>query len=187
MTDFEPTDEERQLFRDMVGEVTPVPDSQRAELETPRPDPAPSQHLADERQVMEELLDLPDDPEQFVTGEELEFLRDGLQRRVLRQLKRGHYSVGDELDLHHMNQEAARNSILHFIEEATRAGASCIKIIHGKGLRSRPGGPRLKSLTDHILRRHPAVMAFASAPRHDGGTGAVRVLLKRSPRRRKPG
>ena len=184
MTDFEPTDEDRQLFRDMIGDVEPIPDSQRADLETPKPDATPRQHLADEQQVMEELLELPDDPEQFVTGEELEFLRSGLQHKVLRQLKRGHYSVADELDLHHMNQEAARTSILEFIDEATRAGASCIKIIHGKGLRSKPGGPRLKTLTDHLLRRHRSVMAFASAPRHDGGTGAVRVLLKRSPRRR---
>ena len=185
MTEFEPTEEEKRLFREMVGEVNPIPDSQRVEPDNPKPDATPRQHLADERRVMDQLLELPDDPERFVTGEELEFLRDGLHRNILRQLKRGHYSVADELDLHHMNQEAARSSILQFIDEATRAGASCIKIIHGKGLRSKPGGPRLKALTDHILRRHPAVMAFASAPRHDGGTGAVRVLLKRSPRRRR--
>jgi DNA-nicking Smr family endonuclease len=53
-----------------------------------------------------------------------------------------------------------------------------VRIVHGKGWRSGPGGPVLKGLTDHLLRRRADVLAFASARPADGGTGAVLVLLK---------
>jgi DNA-nicking Smr family endonuclease len=53
-----------------------------------------------------------------------------------------------------------------------------VRIVHGKGLRSR-NGPRLKRLASRLLSRHPAVLAFASCRPVDGGTGAVTVLLKK--------
>jgi DNA-nicking Smr family endonuclease len=54
----------------------------------------------------------------------------------------------------------------------------CVKIIHGKGLRSRAQGPVLKRLVDGLLRRRGDVLAFASAPPAEGGTGAVVVLMR---------
>jgi DNA-nicking Smr family endonuclease len=53
-----------------------------------------------------------------------------------------------------------------------------VRIIHGKGLRSKAAGPVLKALTDRMLRRRDDVIAFASARPAQGGTGAVIVLLK---------
>jgi len=53
-----------------------------------------------------------------------------------------------------------------------------VKIIHGKGLRSRAPGPVLKRLVDGMLRRRGDVLAFASAAPASGGTGAVVVLLR---------
>jgi len=105
-------------------------------------------------------------------------LRPGLQKRVLTRLRRGHWRVEEEIDLHQMNLEAATASIRHFLAEADRERMSCVRIIHGKGLRSGPEGPQLKRLTARLLSRHPRVAAFASAPPHDGGTGAVYVLLR---------
>jgi DNA-nicking Smr family endonuclease len=58
-----------------------------------------------------------------------------------------------------------------------RRGLGCIRVVHGKGLRSRTI-PKLKLMTNRLLRRHPAVVAFASCRPADGGTGAVVVLLK---------
>jgi DNA-nicking Smr family endonuclease len=47
-----------------------------------------------------------------------------------------------------------------------RAGSrQCVRIIHGKGLRSE-GAPVLKMLVDRVLRLRGDVLAFASAPRH---------------------
>ena len=128
---------------------------------------------------MTELLEPPGDLAMLETGEELLFLRSGIQQGVLKRLRRGQYSIDAELDLHEMNAAAARASIDGFIKKCQRHRIACIKIIHGKGLRSRPGGPVIKTLTNAILRRRKEVLAFASAQPNDGGTGAVYVLLKR--------
>jgi DNA-nicking Smr family endonuclease len=54
----------------------------------------------------------------------------------------------------------------------------CVRVIHGKGLRSNERLPVLKNLVSHLLRQIPAVMAFVSARQNDGGTGATYVLLR---------
>lgn len=170
-------DDERELFRESVGPVRRV----RSRRDRSRPAPRPAEaHMreADERQVMAELESADIAVEGLETGEELLWLRPGLQRRVLTRLRRGHWSVQDEIDLHAMNAEAASRSIRYLLDEAEARHRRCVKIIHGKGLRSGPGGPRLKAVTARVLSRHPRVLAFASAPPADGGTGAVYVLLK---------
>lgn len=170
-------EEDRQLFREAIGEVRrldPVP---------PRPaaaKPAPHPHMldADEAAVPGELLQMAFDPALLEIGEELGYLRDGYAPKLLRQLKRGQFSVQDDLDLHQMNAAAAQASIVTFLAEARRRGLRCVRIVHGKGLRSRAAGPVLKGLTDRMLRRRDDVIAFASARPALGGTGAVVVLLK---------
>ena len=167
-----------EMFRREMSDVTPLKDSGRAEPDRPKPEPRARQRARDERQVMRDLLHHPVDPAEMETGEELHFLRPGLQRRFLTRLKRGHYSIADSLDLHQMNAEAAQASILDFLDEAHARGFGCVRIIHGKGLRSR-NGPVLKQVTKKLLSRHPMVAAFASCRPVDGGTGAVQVLLRR--------
>ena len=132
----------------------------------------------DEAAVPGELLDLAFDPAVLEVGEELSYLRDGYPPRLLRQLKRGQFSVQDDIDLHQMNAAAAQLTIAEFLAEARREGLRCVRIVHGKGLRSRAAGPVLKGLTDRMLRRRDDVIAFASARPALGGTGAVVVLLK---------
>ncbi len=171
-------DDERELFRSAVGQVRPV-ERKRHHERAPAPRPVPRQRQLDEARVMDELANSPIDFCEVETGEELAWHAPGLQKRIITRLRRGHWRVQDELDLHQMNIEAAGNSIRQFLEDAVRDGLSCVKIIHGKGLRSGPGGPQLKRLTARLLSRHARVCAFASAPPHDGGTGAVHVLLKR--------
>lgn len=166
------------LFRETVGPVRRIKTNQ-VELRRPSPPPATTQRDADERAVLTDLLTHSWDPAQLETGEELSFLRPGVQLRVLRRLKRGQYSVGDEIDLHSMSADTARAVLEDFFNHARAQAYGCVKVIHGKGLRSKSGGPVLKKLVDHWLRRHPQVIAFASAKPNDGGTGAVYVLLKR--------
>jgi DNA-nicking Smr family endonuclease len=171
-------DDERELFRAEVGKVRRVR-SQRDRTRPNAPRPVPSQRRRDEMAVMDELAHGPVDFSQVETGEEISYLRPGLQRRLLTRLRRGHWRVQDELDLHEMNVAVASQSMRQFLEHARRAGLSCVKIIHGKGLRSGPAGPQLKRLAAGFLARHSAVCAFASAPPRDGGTGAVYILLDR--------
>jgi DNA-nicking Smr family endonuclease len=169
------------LFRQQMSDVQPLRDSGRALPEVPRPAPHPVQSSLDERRVMDELLQFPEDPAEMDTGEELSFIRPGLQRRYLVRLKRGHFSIADSIDLHQMNSESARIAILDFLEQAHERGLGCVRIVHGKGLRSKKG-PVLKRLTRRLLSRHPLVAAFASCRPVDGGTGAVAVLLRRGPK-----
>ena len=108
----------------------------------------------------------------------LSFRRPGVRDQTLRQLKRGRYPVEDELDLHGLNQAAARDYLADFIAASRHAGLRCVRIVHGKGYRSGARGPVLKIAVNAWLRRHADVLAFASARVIDGGTGAVYVLLR---------
>ena len=110
------------------------------------------------------------------TGEELLYLRPGYPQRLIRRLRRGHFSVADSIDLHQMSENVAREVLLQFLTDAVRRGYGCVRVVHGKGLRSR-GLPKLKMMTNSVLRKHPAVIAFASCRPVDGGTGAVNVLF----------
>jgi len=170
-------DDELALFRDSVGPVRRIRSS-RAETERPRVRATPRMREADERNVVDELAEASPFDHELETGEELLWLRPGLQKRVLTRLRRGYWSVQDEIDLHQMNIDAATRSIRIFLDEALAGGKRCVKIIHGKGLRSGPAGPRIKAVTARVLSRHPSVLAFGSAPPTDGGTGAVYVLLR---------
>jgi DNA-nicking Smr family endonuclease len=170
-------DDDARLFREAIG---PVRELTPADLPPPVARPAPHPHMfeADEAAVPRELLDMAFDPALLEIGEELSYLRDGYPPKLLKQLKRGQFSVQDDIDLHQMNTAAAQVTIIEFLAEARRAGLRCVRIVHGKGLRSRAAGPVLKGLTDRMLRRRDDVIAFASARPMQGGTGAVIVLLK---------
>ncbi|WEN13578.1 Smr/MutS family protein [Rhodanobacter sp. AS-Z3] len=173
-----PIDEgDARLFREAIGEVRPLAPV-APQPATLRPEPRPRMFEADEAAVPGELLDLSFDPAMLEIGEELSYLREGYSPKLLRQLKRGQFSVQDDLDLHQMNMAAAQASIAIFLAEAKHHGLRCVRIVHGKGLRSKAAGPVLKGLTDRVLRRRDDVVAFASARPSMGGTGAVVVLLK---------
>jgi DNA-nicking Smr family endonuclease len=60
-----------------------------------------------------------------------------------------------------------------FLADAAARRLGCIRIVHGKGLGV------LKQHVAGWLMRSDRVLAFASARRQDGGTGAVVVLLRR--------
>lgn len=174
------SEDDARLFREAVGEVRHI-DAPAAPPSAPKPAPHPRMLEADEAAVPGELLEMAFDPAMLEVGEELSYLRDGYPPKLLRQLKRGQYSVQDEIDLHQMNAAAAQASITDFLAEAKHHGLHCVRIIHGKGLRSKAAGPVLKALTDRLLRRRNDVIAFASARPAQGGTGAVVVLLKHQP------
>ena len=108
----------------------------------------------------------------------LSFHRAGVRIQVMRRLRRGLYPIEDELDLHGLNQSAARDRLADFIARSRDSGRRCVRIIHGKGSRSGARGPVLKAAVNLWLRRHMDVMAFISARAIDGGTGAVYVLLR---------
>lgn len=167
------------LFREAMAGIRPLSSQDRVQHDLPRPAPIPRQRLRDEAAVLDELLEIPEhhDDLDVESGEELSFVRDGYAPRLLRRLRRGHYAVHGHLDLHHMTRDTAKTALLEFISVATREGLGCVRVVHGKGLRSQ-GRPVLKQMTNQLLRHHKGVVAFTSCRPIDGGTGAVVVLLR---------
>jgi DNA-nicking Smr family endonuclease len=166
-----------ELFRNSVGDVRPVKTDTRVAPPRRR---LPKQLSADREreEILAESLRLPLDSTEMETGEELLFRRGHVSRKAFRRLRRGQYRTDDELDLHHMTLANAPSALRDFLDEALAMEHTCVRIIHGKGLRSSRRGPVLKGLVNQYLRRHPAVLAFATTPIYDGGTGAVYVLLE---------
>lgn len=142
------------------------------------PPPRPLQHLADERAALHESLHGPLTlQDRLEGGDEPSFLRPGLAHGVLRDLRRGRWVIQDEIDLHGLNREEARSLLATFLAGSLKHGVRCVRIVHGKGLRSGQRGPVIKQTVNALLRRVGAVIAFSSARQVDGGTGAVYVLL----------
>jgi DNA-nicking Smr family endonuclease len=173
------------LFREAMTGVEPLKTAARVHHKPSKPRPEPVRKKQDERAVMDSSLEHSWHDEELETGEELLYLRPGVQEKVMRSLRRGQYSVMDSFDLHHMNEVTAHHCMLKFVDDSQRRNLNCVRIVHGKGLRSR-NGPRLKRMANSVLRRHPAVLAFASCRPVDGGTGAVTVLLRRKAALRRP-
>jgi len=178
-SDKNPSDAE--VFREAMADVTPLKPPDRLAPEPRRTAAAARQQELDDHRVMQELLSH-ERLDEHETGEELLYLRPGYQVRILRRLRRGYYSVADTIDLHHMDVATARQVLIDFLDRSLARGRSCVRVIHGKGLRSRDA-PRLKVLTARLLRKHPRVVAYASCRPVDGGTGATDVLLTTRTRR----
>ena len=111
-------------------------------------------------------------------GAEEGYVAPGVDRRELRKLKRGDYAAGDVLDLHGQTAAEAVASVKQFID-SRRHRHRCVSIVHGRGLHSKGNVSVLKTRVREYLRRHTAVLAYAEAPRTDGGSGAVYVLLRK--------
>ncbi len=98
---------------------------------------------------------------------------------LVKRLHRGECSVQDYIDLHGLIEDEAEAVLVEFLEGSRRRGFSCVKVIHGRGLRS-PGEPVLKLMVSRLLKgalsKH--VRAYATAPPKDGGFGETYVLLK---------
>ena len=173
--------DEASLFRASVSDVTPLPRPEKAELERSLPRPVPSQRLRDDRQALRDSLsDTMAWDAGMETGDELSFARNGIGPQTLRKLRRGHWLIQEELDLHGQTVDEARELMVDFLYHCVRRGLRCVRIIHGKGLGSKNREPVLKRKVANWLMQRDEILAFCQARGADGGSGAVVVLLKSS-------
>ena len=168
--------EDRRLFREAMRDVRPL-GHEATPRKRPKPRPAARFARADRLAVLRESLTVDATDPQLAGGEELVFHRPGVPAQVLRKLRRGVYRVQGEIDLHGLTVLEARQILREFLAHALLSGWRCVRIVHGKGLNSGTRGPVLKSMVGRTLRRVGPVLAYVSAPRIDGGTGALYVLL----------
>lgn len=172
-----PADEEAELFRREMRDVAPVRAANRVAHRIAPPPPVPVQRLEDERAVLEELARLAGGLDDVEVEEDHAYLRTGLPRDVLRKLRRVHWVVQDELDLHGLTGDEAALETSRFLAEGVRRGLRCLRIIHGKGLGSVNREPVLKGRIRKLLARKSEVLAYCEPPPAHGGGGAVIVLL----------
>ncbi|MDR3323621.1 MAG: Smr/MutS family protein [Zoogloeaceae bacterium] len=172
---------EQRLFQSAMEGVRPLPPPDRAEIERPptkpRPLPCPPR-----RKILETLSGAAaggDDLDMDAPANEAGvFLRPGLPRRALADLRKGRWAIQAELDLHGLDREEAGEALGQFLLAALAQGCRAVRVIHGKGLSSPGGKSVLKTLTRQWLARHAAVLAFCPAKPRDGGEGALLVRLK---------
>jgi DNA-nicking Smr family endonuclease len=166
-------------FQEAMRDVVPLARATRVEQRNPRPEPVPTQRMRDERRALDESLrDFAHPDLGRATGEELVYVRAGVPMQVLKNLRRGHWVVQDEFDLHGLTAAQARAATADFLAECAQRGTRCVRIIHGKGLRSPNREPVLKRKLARWLMLWDEVLAYCEARASDGGSGAVIVLLR---------
>lgn len=163
-------------FRRAIGPLREL-SHDRVEPHRPRLAPIPRSRLLDDQAVLEELAKAPLELDDLETGEELLYLREGLRPELLRKLRRGKFAVRAHIDLHGYTAAAARVALHNFLDDCVWSQEACVRVVHGKGLRSNNRGPVLKRGVARWLRQRKDVLAFCSALPADGGTGAAYVLL----------
>ena len=171
-----PGDDDPNAFRRAMAGVRPLP-KRPATPARPRPRSIARSTGAGSQDLLHESQANAADPAVLNADDEPEFRRTYVPYEVMRKLKRGQFPVEAEIDLHGLRQAAAQEALRQFLNHSLRRGLHCVRVIHGKGLRSGPGGPVLKPIVHHWLRKVENVAAFAGARPADGGSGAVYVLL----------
>jgi DNA-nicking Smr family endonuclease len=169
---------EQQAFALAVGPVFRLADTRRALIERPRPGPVPTQRLLDEQAALRSALSDEVDVESLLlTDDGLSFHRPGLGHDVLKRLRRGHWAIQRQIDLHGMRRDEARDALAAFVKRTHQQGHRCLRVVHGKGLGSPGREPVLKGKVLRWLAQREEVIAFTQAPVVHGGAGALIVLL----------
>jgi DNA-nicking Smr family endonuclease len=172
-------------FRSSMKDVKKMPESDRY---VHRPPPSPprlpekGKPLSPEEEtaavLRESLSDLFDVDGLLDEDPSLSYAREGVGPDVVKKLRKRHWPVQDELDLHGMTRDQARDQLTDFLHRADRRGVRCVRIIHGIGYGSAGGEPVLRGIVHSWLVQKSEVVAFCVAGRSDGGNGALIVLLK---------
>ena len=169
---------QQRLFSQTVGRVHALPADARADVQPPRPSPEPRQRQLDEQAALREALSDEVDVESLLlTDDGLSFRRPGVSADVVSRLRRGHWSIQGQIDLHGLRRDEAREQLAAFVRESTRRGWRCLRVVHGKGHGSPGRVPVLKAKTQRWLAQCDDVIAFAQASGPEGGAGALIVLL----------
>ena len=170
---------EKNLFVRAVGKVTTLDHSPRVILTpTPAKPLAQQQRLDDANVLRESLSDDFDVSTLLDTDDELSYRSQGIGTDVTQKLRKGHWSLQGQIDLHGFRSDEAREALSQFIREASKRGWRCVRVVHGKGLGSPGKTPVLKAKVQRWLVQKTEVMAFVQAKASEGGAGALVVLLK---------
>jgi DNA-nicking Smr family endonuclease len=176
---------EANLFQSALGGVKRMPASDRyVPPSVPKgvaPSAAPARKLTqaedDAAVLRESLSDLFEVDHYLEDDPALNYSAPGVGPDVMKKMRKGHWPVQDELDLHGMNRDQARDALGTFLTKAQQRNHRCVCVIHGRGFGSRGQEPVLKSMV-HSWLVQKGVVAFCQARNNEGGEGALIVLLR---------
>ena len=173
---------EKNLFERAAGRVQKLPAHGRVHHVPDPPAPIPAQRQLDDQRVLKEAIsDHFDASTLLEVDDAMSFRRPGIGIDVARKLRRGHWSIQAEIDLHGLRVDDAREALAAFLRDAVKQGQRCVRVVHGKGLGSPGKTPVLKGKVHGWLVQKDEVLAFVQARADEGGAGALVVLLKPSP------
>lgn len=161
-------------FRAAVGPVRPLRAAPLAKV------PAAARPAIPRRKRPDAPPPLPATLPVIEPGATVRLAQPGVPNRALRRLDGELFVAEAELDLHGLTAIQGSAALQRFIADCLATGCERVRIIHGKGQRPGQDLPVLKPLVIESLKGHPAVLALRSAGPRDGGSGAVRVLLRRA-------
>ena len=177
---------EDELWSLAVDGAAPLPDRSGRIRPPPQPLSMAPQHLDPDLEAYDELRALVTGEVPFDIADSDEFIEGharGLDPRVVRRLRRGELAVQAHVDLHGLLKDEAKAELESFLARSRQQGKRCVLVVHGRGLHSKDQVPVLKEALKrwmHTARFARHVLGFATARPHDGGAGAVYVLLKRN-------
>lgn len=172
------------LFHEEMGDVKPLKSKDKAHIDA-QAVVTPGHLVRRVTAVTEKVMDdnhltSTDHIEILKSNDVLEYKQEGIQHGVYKKLRMGRYPIDARLDLHRMTVEEARKEVFRFINDCMKYDLRTVVILHGKGDRNPDKKALLKSHLAKWLPDMDDVMAFHSAQKHHGGTGAVYVLLRKS-------
>ncbi|ADU69322.1 DNA endonuclease SmrA [Pantoea sp. At-9b] len=165
------------LFRDAMGDVTPLKDC------------ANTQWLRAPSTTAPRALQRNDAEENFLTrgfleiiplATPLEYKADGIQQGVLDKLRQGKYPLDASLNLLRQPVESCRQSLFSFMMQGRKLGLRNLLIIHGKGRNDESHANIVRSYVARWLQQFDEVQTFCVAQPQHGGAGALYVGLRKT-------
>ena len=180
------SDQEFNSFKQEVSDVEPLK-QEKIKITKSIPKPTESQLKSREAATRTQTKDANgltlDEVGAVGPHDTIGFKLDGVQDGVYKKLRLGKYDVHAVLDLHRKTLKQARQDVYDFVREGVDHDLRVVMILHGKGEFSDPPA-LLKSYVNCWLPGMDEVLAFHSATKHQGGTGAVVVLLRKSEKKK---
>ena len=176
---------EDELWSVAVDGTKPLTDRSERIKPGPQPLSVPSAELDPDLEAYDELRALVTGEVPFDIADSDEFIEGhsrGLDPRVIRKLRKGEFAIQAHVDLHGLLKEEAKAQLESFLARSRQEGRRCVLVVHGRGLHSKDQVPVLKEALKrwmHTARFARHVLGFSSARLHDGGTGAMYVLLRK--------
>ncbi|QOJ22383.1 MAG: Smr/MutS family protein [Gammaproteobacteria bacterium] len=175
--DSSQNDDDAALFHAAMRDVAPLPAANKAAVGNSPVAPVPRRRKQQEQFVAEDRLS-DHIAIEMEAGDDWSYVRPGMPHQTLRKLRRGHWAIQANLDLHGLTRDEARRELSVFLDACTQRGLRCVRVIHGKGLSSKNREPVLKTRIGNWLLQRADVLAFCQARAEDGGGGAILILLK---------